>query len=48
MSIICQNEDERDGSGGADSMDIVIYTGMISRYLERKHIEGFRSRIIGI
>jgi len=48
MSIICQNEDERDGSGGADSMGIVVCVGRISRCLERKHIRGFRSRIIKI
>jgi len=46
--IICQNEDERDSSGGANSIGIVVCIGRIGRCLERKHIRGFRSRIIGI
>ena len=48
MSIICQNENEKGSSRGADSIGVVIYIGRISRCLEREHIEGFESRTIGI
>ena len=48
MQIISKNEDERDGSGRADTVDIIIYTGRDSRYLEREHFERFRSRRSGI
>ena len=48
MLIICENEDERDGSKEANSIGIVVCVGRIGRCLERKHIRGFRSRIIGI
>jgi len=48
MLIICQDENERGSSGGADSMGVVIYIGRIGRYLKREHIGGFGSRTIGI
>ena len=48
MQIILENEDKRSYSGGADLMDSVIYTGRISRCMERKHVRrlGGRRNII--
>jgi len=36
MQTLYQNEDERCNSKGADTMDLVIYAGRISRCVERE------------
>jgi len=48
MQVIYQNENERRSSGEADSVDTIIYIGMISRYVERKYTKRLGSRDIGI
>ena len=44
MQAIYKNEDEGGSSGRTNSVDIVIYIGEISKYVERKYIGGFGSR----
>ena len=36
MQTLYQNEDERCNGKGAGTMDLVIYAGRISRYVERE------------
>ena len=43
-----KNEDERRYSRGTDSVDIVIYTRRIGRYVEGEYFGRFESRTIGI
>ena len=37
MQIVYMDENERYSSGEASEMDVIIYTGRISEYLEREH-----------
>ena len=52
MQIIFEDKNERGSSGGTNTMDTVIYTGIIGRCMKRKLVERFgnrRSRIfVGI
>ena len=48
MQAVLKNEDERSISRRANSVDIVIYIGGISRYLEEEYIRRPKGEIIGI
>ena len=37
MQVIYENEDEKDNSRRADTVDLIIYIGRISRYMEGKY-----------
>lgn len=43
MQTIHQNEDKKEYSGRASTLNFDVYTGRIDRYVKRKHIG--RSRI---
>ena len=44
MQIIFEDEDERDNGGGTNPMNSVIYTGRISRCVEREYVRRFGGR----
>jgi len=44
MQIIFEDEDERSSSRGTNSMDSLIHTRRISRYIEGEYTRRFRDR----
>ena len=48
MSIICQDENKRSSSGGANLIDVIVCIGRIGGCLEEEHIGEFGSRTIRI
>jgi len=48
IQIVFKNDNKESSSRRADSVDTVIYTRRVSRYVERKHIERSRVKKLGI
>ena len=48
MQVIFEDEDEGGNSKRTGTISPFIYTGRISRYLERKHYGGIRDRRDGV
>ena len=48
MQVIFKNKNERSNSRGANSMGIVVCTGIISGYMERECIRRSRIKKSGI
>jgi len=48
MQTLYKNKDEKDDSGEADSIGIIIYTRRISRYLKEECLRRSESRNIEI
>ena len=48
MSIICQDENERSRSRGANLIDVIVCIGRISGCLEEEYTGEFGSRTIRI
>ena len=48
MQVIYENEDEKGNSRRADTVDLIIYIGRISRYMKGKYTGRLERRITGI
>jgi len=48
MQVVYQDKDKRSSNRGTDSVDLIIYTRRISRYIEEKYVGRPKERTIGI
>jgi len=48
MQTIYKNKNKKSCNGRTDLIDIVIYIGRLSRYVEREYIREFGNKSIGI